>query len=95
VKAFFATVALFAMASTALANCAPREIVADRLASKYGEAVQNIGINDRGQLVEIFANIETGSWTVVQTSPGGPACVVAAGQGFQRVGQEATQGDPT
>jgi hypothetical protein len=89
------TLVLVISAVQTWANCAPHEVVADRLASKYGEAVQSIGINDRGQLVETFANIETGSWTVVQTSPGGPACVVAAGQGFQRVDPKMALGDPT
>jgi hypothetical protein len=38
-------------------------------------------------VVEVYASSETGSWTIVVTRPGGPTCLVAAGQSFQQLNE--------
>ncbi|MFT5742009.1 MAG: hypothetical protein ACI86S_000064 [Paracoccaceae bacterium] len=64
-------------------NCAPHDIVVERLADSYGESRQSIGIGANNTVVEVFAALDTGSWTITVTAPGGPTCMVASGQAFQ------------
>ena len=64
-------------------QCAAHEAVVERLADRYGESRQSIGLGSDNSVVEVFASTETGSWTIVVTRPGGPTCLVAAGQSFQ------------
>jgi hypothetical protein len=42
-------------------NCAPREIVVERLAEKYGESRQSVGLGANNSMVEVFAAGDTGS----------------------------------
>lgn len=71
-------------------NCAERERVVERLANKYGESRQSIGLAPNNSVVETFASLETGTWTITVTNPAGLTCLVASGQAF-----EATNGDLT
>ena len=64
-------------------NCAPRDVVLDRLAQSYGETRQSIGLGSRGTLIEVFASRETGSWTITATQPDGTTCLIASGQSFE------------
>ena len=68
-------------------NCADRAQIVERLAQSYGESRQSVGLASDNALVEVFASSETGSWTIVITRPGGPSCLVAAGQSFQHVAE--------
>ena len=65
------------------ANCAPRDSVVDRLASKYGESRQSMGLGPNNAVVEVFASSETGTWTITVTSAHGMTCLVASGQSFE------------
>lgn len=69
-------------------NCAEHAAVVERLAVRYGESRQSIGLGTDNSVIEVFASLETGSWTITVTQPGGPTCLVAAGQSFQRVSEE-------
>lgn len=80
--AIAALAALFAFPAFAQQNCAPRDLVVERLASEYGESPQMMGIDQRGSIFEVFASLDTGTWTVVITTPSGQACFVAAGEAF-------------
>lgn len=80
------TCAASLMATSAAAqsrNCAEHAMVVERLASGYGESRQSIGISANNTVVEVFASLETGTWTIVVTQPGGPTCLVASGEAFQ------------
>jgi hypothetical protein len=56
------------------------------LAERYGETRQGMGlVSPSNNVMEIWANLETGSWTLTATSPGGPTCLVASGDGYQIV----------
>lgn len=82
-------------AAETLRNCAPREVIAARLAEKYGETPQVAGLSSIGTLLEVFASPDTGTWTVIQTTPKGTACLVAAGQDFTHfAGDPRPAGDP-
>ena len=64
-------------------NCADHAQVVERLAQAYGESRQSIGLGGDNAVVEVFASMDTGSWTITVTRPGGPTCLVAAGQAYQ------------
>lgn len=71
-------------------NCADRETVVDRLAEGYGESRQSMGMGANNSVIEIFASIETGTWTITVTLPNGQTCLVASGQSFERLDEELT-----
>ena len=75
---------LGATGATANTNrCAPHTALVQRLADVYGERRQAIGLAGNDTVVEIYASDESGSWSITITRPGGPTCLVAAGQNFE------------
>lgn len=81
---YAAIAALLATPVAAQQNCAPYEIVDERLQSQYGEQVRTAGIGDNGQSVVLqYANEETGTWTIVVLNPVGMACLVASGEAWE------------
>jgi hypothetical protein len=71
--------------------CAPRDAIAGVLAAQYGESVQAAMIGGRPGtgvgFVEMFANLESGSWSLVFTPPGGLTCLIAAGSDYRAIPQ--------
>lgn len=74
-------------ASAQTHNCADHAQIVERLAAGYGESRQSVGLAGDNAMVEVFASPQTGSWTIVVTRPGGPSCLIAAGQSFQHVAE--------
>jgi len=79
------TVLLVLMTPAAYAepSCGPRATVIAHLSENFGESRQTIGMADGGNVIEVFASIETGSWTITVTMPNGMTCLVAAGRAFE------------
>lgn len=80
-NAFGATLAAAvgaAVPAAAQQACAPREMVHVRLAM-LGERQIGIGLSGPRAMLELWASAASGTWTVLSVSPGGRACVVAAG----------------
>lgn len=50
--------------------------------SKYKETLQSVGISGAGNLIEVWANLETGTFTIISTSPRGVSCFKVGGKGF-------------
>jgi hypothetical protein len=93
VKITLSALALLVTTSAAWAtNCAPREVVVDQLTSKYGETRQSAALDRQNRLVEMFANLDTGSWTALATSPSGRSCVVSYGHSYEPITE--APGDP-
>lgn len=69
----------------AQAPCQPYLAAKEMLANKHGEHRVISGLSRNGQvLIEVYANRDTGSWTVVRTFAGsGMACLMSAGDNFQ------------
>ncbi|MET4102502.1 hypothetical protein ABIE58_001936 [Roseovarius sp. MBR-78] len=65
------------------AQCAPREVVVERLAEAYGETRQAMGLGANNAVIEVFASGTSGSWTITVTGPSGLTCLIAAGQAFE------------
>lgn len=64
-------------------NCGPALDLLAQLQGRYGEVAQARGLMGTGDLLFVFANPETGSWSVVTASPAGVACLRAAGDAFE------------
>ena len=67
------------------ANCGTHAVVTERLAQGYGESRQTVALGASNTLVETWANLDTGTWTITVTEAGGPTCLVASGQAFELV----------
>jgi len=68
-------------------SCAPRGVVIERLADTYGESRQSVGLGGQGQVVEVFASAETGTWTITVTLPTGITCLVASGGSYETLAE--------
>ena len=66
-------------------HCAPRHQVVDRLATKYGETRQSMGLGANNAVMEVFASLDSGSWTITVTMANGITCLVASGQAFEEL----------
>ncbi|MEQ9261519.1 MAG: hypothetical protein RIG84_20715 [Roseovarius sp.] len=80
---FAATAASLAAPALAQQNCAPREMVVARLAERYGESRQSMGLGANNAVMEVFASEETGTWTITVTTVHGLTCLVASGQAYE------------
>ncbi|MGZ9812189.1 hypothetical protein ACXN5S_17135 [Pseudoroseicyclus sp. H15] len=88
------TLATLPLAGPALAaNCAPHEDVVGRLAERYGESRQSIALGANNAVVEVFASLETGTWTLTMTRPGGLTCLIAAGVAYEVLAEPLPVGD--
>jgi hypothetical protein len=92
VKATLLATGLFLGATTLVdaqgtQNCAPRDTVVERLADKYGETRQSMGLDANNAVMEIFASVESGSWTITVTMANGVTCLVASGQAFEELAE--------
>ncbi len=54
------------------------------LADRYREVPVAIGLQTDGQLVQVFASSETGTWTILVTRPGGTSCILSAGRHYDQ-----------
>jgi hypothetical protein len=64
-------------------QCGPRAAVLAALENSYGEGRRGIGMAGAQTVVEIFANSQTGTWTVIATRPDGVTCLLASGTDFE------------
>lgn len=69
-------------------NCADRDHVVTRLAERFGETRQSIGLGANNQVMEVYASLETGTWTITVTMPSGMTCLIAAGQAYEPLTEE-------
>lgn len=69
------------------ASCGERSKVIKSLAQKYGETRQGIGLGRNNGVMEIYASSETGTWTILITTPNGQSCLVAAGESFENLSE--------
>lgn len=69
-------------------NCAPRDVVLQHLSERFGESRQAIGMGPDGRVVEVFAALGTGSWTITITLPNGLTCLVASGDAYENLAED-------
>ena len=64
------------------AQCGERASMVAALHDQFGETPRAMGLEQRGGMVELFAN-DAGTWTLIASGPDGKACVVATGVNFR------------
>ncbi|WP_162932947.1 hypothetical protein [Roseovarius sp. EL26] len=77
----------WALTATAQQNCAKRDLVLEKLASKYGETRQSVGLGANNTMIEVFASLESGTWTITATNAHGVTCLMASGQAFETLAE--------
>ena len=65
--------------------CMPRDDLREELHKQFSEAPTAGAIANNGALVQLFANRDRSSWTLVMTRPGGVSCVLVAGEGWNEL----------
>lgn len=66
-------------------NCAPRDVALQQLAEKWGETRRSVMLAGGERLFEVFAADDSGTWTILRTSPDGVSCIVASGAAYEPV----------
>jgi hypothetical protein len=66
--------------------------IAKQLSNKYDEAPVAFGLQSNGNLLQVYASEQKGTWTVVSTTPAGMSCIVAAGKRWESL--PAIKSDP-
>jgi hypothetical protein len=64
-------------------RCGPREELVEVLRNKYRETPVAAGVTLSGGLVELLAQPDGATWTIMVTTPQGRSCLVAAGEGWR------------
>jgi len=82
---------LFVTPAEAQPSCASRDLVVERLASRFGETPRSVGLGANGNVVKVFASAETGTWTIIVALPNGIACLVASGHAFEVLHENQTE----
>lgn len=67
--------------ASAQSQCGPRQELVKNLGERFKEAPIGRGITQPGQVLEIFAS-QSGTWTMVVTTPNGTSCLIAAGENW-------------
>jgi hypothetical protein len=76
------------------APCAARDEIVQKLASGYGETPQSMGLSSTGSLIVMFVSPK-GTWTAVNVSAIGEACLVASGDSWTSAERTSAADLPT
>ncbi len=88
-----ALVGVGAGSAEAADRCGPRNAVLELMAKSYGERPIAVGLNRNGHLLEVLAQEDGRTWTVIATTPRGVTCVLDMGEGWHvRQAQTADTG---
>lgn len=72
--------ALVSFPATAQEICGDRKEIVNRLETGYLEKRIAMGLGSAGSLIELFVSKESGSFTLLITTPIGTTCLMAAGE---------------
>ena len=75
------------MADAQSQRCGPRTAIVEKLAQKYGETRQSMGLAANNAVIEVFASDDTGTWTITVTGTNGLTCLVASGQAYEQLAE--------
>ena len=66
-------------------GCGDRAEMVAHLAKKYQEQPTAFGLQSDGKVVEIFSSKDSGSWTILISTPNGTSCLASTGHAWQPV----------
>ncbi|MDW4498657.1 hypothetical protein R5H30_11740 [Sulfitobacter sp. D35] len=67
-------------AQFAAIRCAPRDLIVERLESRYEEHAKGAGLQTDTRLIELWSSKGGATWTILLTTPDGRTCILAAGE---------------
>lgn len=91
--AFVALISVWAFVGQAAAEesrCASREELRSTLEQRFAEAPVAAGKADHNAVVELFADIDGATWTIVVTGPNGQSCILTTGTDWRPSGADQT-----
>lgn len=62
-----------------------------QLGSRWEEVPVSIGLQNNGNLIQVFSSPRTGTWTILSVAPDGTGCVVAAGRAWETTPPRPTE----
>lgn len=65
--------------------CRPRAEFVVVAKEDHGEQLQSIALTPNQNVLEVYANTQTGTWTIFISKPTGISCYISSGVAFQRV----------
>jgi len=80
-----ALIALLPVAAAAQTPCLPLPTVIEGLADAAGEAPAVRGLTPQGNIVTLWSNPITGTWTLTVTAPDGRTCLIGAGIALETI----------
>lgn len=78
-----APVAAQAPGTAPVRACGQYDDIATQLGQHFAEIPKAFGLQQNGHLLQVFVSEETGTWTIVSTTPAGVSCIVAAGESWE------------
>lgn len=67
-----------------LHRCHNREQIVSALTNGFHEEAVSIGLHHNGEMMELYASDDSGTWTLLLTRTDGISCVVATGEAFEQ-----------
>ena len=64
-------------------TCVPRPEALKQLAETWGETRRSIMLSRGSNVFEVYAADETGTWTILRTTPDGVSCIIESGTAFE------------
>ncbi|MDJ1015942.1 MAG: hypothetical protein QNJ35_05470 [Paracoccaceae bacterium] len=64
-------------------NCASRDMVVEKLESRYGEYFAGGGLQNQTRIFEVWFSEEKGTWTILMTRADGTSCIMASGTNWR------------
>ena len=64
-------------------NCAERDMMVQKLETRYGEAFAGGGVQNSKSIFEVWYSPEKGTWTILMTRANGTSCIMASGTNWR------------
>ena len=93
-RVLWVVLALAAPGAASAETCAPRQVMVAALTGKYAEGRIIAGLTGAGTVVEMWANLDSGSWSLIETRPDGLSCIKGAGSAAALLLSVTPEGDP-
>ena len=92
IAAMAAMSAAFVPASAQVGACGDGAGLIGHLEKEWGEDIAALALEDRGGLVQILTNPETGTWSLLVTQPSGLTCLMMSGQAWEAIEPPSSTG---
>ena len=75
----------------AAAQCWPTVSSERMFKEKWNETLMELGVSENGEVVRLYRNLETDTWSLTIVFPNGMECPMSAGKGWKKLRQIAGQ----